>query len=214
MRAMKISIINGSPKLGKSTSELMIDYLFKELGEQEIQIYSIAKTALTNMQITELIQSDALILVFPLYVDSIPSHLLRQLIALEAAGFKEKEVKLYCIINNGFFEGEQNHIAVCQIRLWGQSAGLIWGQGFGIGAGEMYPLIQNIPLGYGPKKNLGYAIKTLAQNILTHSSAEDTFLSVNWPRFLWRIQASTLVWYPRARVNGLKKRELRKQIEN
>ena len=36
---------------------------------------------------------------------------------------------------------------------------------------------QSILLGYGLKKNLGYIIKLLTQNILTYSNAQDTFFS-------------------------------------
>lgn len=36
---------------------------------------------------------------------------------------------------------------------------------------------QSILLGYGLKKNLGYIIKLLTQNILIYSNAQDTFFS-------------------------------------
>ena len=162
---------------------------------------------------SEIEDSDALVFAFPLYVDSIPSHLLRELLALQEHGFTGKTAKVYCMMNNGFFEGEQNHIAVWQMKLWCEAAGLTWGQAIGTGSGEMYPFIKNIPLGHGPNKNIGRALKNLAHNVLTGSCEADCFISVNYPRFLWKISASSLFWYPRAKANGLKKQDLVRRVD-
>ena len=41
---MKITIINGSPKGGKSTSELMIGHLVSRMADHEVEIYKISKS--------------------------------------------------------------------------------------------------------------------------------------------------------------------------
>ena len=207
---MKISIINGSPKPGESNSGIMIKYITSLISGNKIIVYNIRKVGLTKAQFTEITKSDVLIFAFPLYVDSIPSHLLRLLVDFEKRIVFNKNTMVYCIVNNGFFEGKQNHIAIDQMKKWCSAVGLIWGQAIGIGAGEMLPFIKDIPLGYGPNKNIGNALKELACNIKSSDSGKDMFISPNWPRFLWRIQASLSVWYPRARKNGLKMRELYK----
>ena len=51
---MKVSFINGSPKLGTSTSELMITYLTPFIKENEISIYNIRKMDLSEMQFGEI----------------------------------------------------------------------------------------------------------------------------------------------------------------
>lgn len=205
---MKIGIINGSPKPGESNSGIMIEYISSLIVGQEIIICNIGKMGLTEEQFAEISKSDALIFSFPLYVDSIPSHLLRLLADFEKRIVFNKNTMVYCIVNNGFFEGKQNCIAIDQMKNWCGAVGLIWGQAIGIGAGEMLPFIKDIPLGYGPNKNIGNALKEMACNIENFESGNDIFISPNWPRFLWRIQASLSVWYPRARKNGLKRREL------
>lgn len=210
---MKIIIINGSPKLGDSTSELMIQYLTSAINGHEIISYNVNRAPLTEAQFDEMKSSDALVFAFPLYVDSIPAHLLRVLIDIEKQEFLNPQTLVYCIINNGFFEGHQNHIAVEQMKLWCEAAHLTWGQAIGVGAGEMLPLVKNIPLGYGPNKNIGNAIKTLSKNITTAESGTDIFISPNWPRFLWRFQGSIMFWYPRAKANGLNMRKMRRRID-
>ena len=69
---MNISIINGSPKPGESTSGLLIKYLLQETGESNAQVF---KCSLQATELAEIASSDVLVFVFPLYVDSIPSHL-------------------------------------------------------------------------------------------------------------------------------------------
>lgn len=152
---MNISIINGSPKSGKSTSGLLIKYLLQEMGECNAQVF---KCTLQTTELAKIACSDVLVLVFPLYVDSIPSQLLQLLIILEELKNLNHDMMVYCIVNNGFFEGTQNYVAIQQIKNWCAAADLSWGQGVGIGAGEMLPFIANIPLKHGPNKNIGYAI--------------------------------------------------------
>jgi hypothetical protein len=54
----------------------------------------------------------------------------------------------------------------------------------------MLPFVKNIPLGHGPNKNIGRAFKELACNITALDGGKDLFISPNWSRFLWKIQAS------------------------
>lgn len=210
---MGISIINGSPKMGKSTSALMIEYFLTEIKQQDVEVYNINQSTLSEEQISKIQNSNALIFAFPLYIDSIPAHLLRELLILEQKGFKGKDIKVYCIVNNGFYEGTQNHIAIEQMKLWCKAVNLTWGQAIGTGAGEMYPLVKDIPLGHGPNKNIGHTLKDLAHHVLSGCSGTEHLISVNWPRFLWRIQSSTLVWYPRAKDNGLNKQAMFKRMK-
>lgn len=90
---MNISIINGSPKLGKSTSELLIKYLLQEMGECNAQVF---KSSLQTTELAEIANSDVLVLVFPLYVDSIPAQLLQFLIVLEEWQNLNHGMMVYC----------------------------------------------------------------------------------------------------------------------
>ena len=210
---MKISIINGSPKQGKNTSEILINFFLSEIGNKNhINIYHPIKQSLNPKDFEMLSSSDVLLFVFPLYIDSIPSHLLRLLIDLDKNKIFSKNTCVYCIINNGFFEGKQNHIAIEQMKIWCIAAGATWGQAIGVGAGEMLPFVSEIPLGHGPNKNLGNAIKCLANNLLNKKTATDILFSPNWSRVIWRIQSTLLVWYPRAKKNNLKMRDIGKRI--
>ena len=73
----------------------------------------------------------------------------------------------------------------------------------------LFQIFKDVPLGHGPNKNVGIALHKLSQNILSLNQGEDLFISPNWPRFLWKIQASLCFWYPRAKKNRLKRKELK-----
>lgn len=209
---MKICIINGSPKTGKSISELLIGYFMPLMEQNDMIAYNISKKELSETQLAQIQDCEAIIFAFSLYIDSIHSQLLRFLIGLEKRGFGNKSIHVYCIINNGFYEGRQNHIAADIIKNWCKATGLNYGQTVGIGAGEMLPFIKDIPLGYGPNKNLGIALRELSCNVLSLNQGEDIFISPNWPRFLWRIMSSLYCWYPRAKKNGLTGKRLKDKV--
>lgn len=210
---MKICIINGSPKTSESTSGLLIGYLMPFIKENEVITYNVCEMVFSKTQFSLIQCSDVLIFVFPLYIDSINSALLHFLIELQKKGFINKNINVYCIINNGFYEGQQNHVAASIMQNWCKATGLTYGQTLGIGAGEMLPFFKDIPLGHGPNKNIGIALQKLSQNILSLNQGEDLFISPDWPRFLWKIQASLCFWYPRAKKNGLKKKELKNKTD-
>ncbi len=210
---MKICIMNGSPKTAESTSDLLIEYLTSFLKGNEVVTYNVCKTDFSQAQFSQIQSSNVLIFAFPLYIDSVNSGLLRFLIEFENRGFSNKNSTVYCMINNGFYEGWQNHVAAEIMRNWCKAVGLNYGQTLGIGAGEMIPFLKDIPLGYGPYKNIGIALEELSHNILCLNREEDLYISPNWPRFLWKIVSSYSFWYPKAKKNGLKRRRLNETVD-
>lgn len=210
---MKIAMINGSPKSGKSTSGILIKHLEEILNNHDISIFNINRTKPSEKDYENICNSDSLVFVFPLYIDSIPSHLLRLLIELEIRMKNcNKNIHVYCIVSNGFYEGSQNLYAIEVIKNWCKRTGVIFGQALGNGAGEMLPLVSNIPMGYGPNKNIGDALKKLSSNIVNNCGGETMYVVPNWPRLLWRIQSTISVWHPRAKANGIKRKEIRKRL--
>lgn len=207
---MKIIIINGSPKTLKSNSEILGNYLFPLLKENNIKKYYSIYFQLNDKTKNEIYNSDVLIFIFPLYVDGIPSNLLKLLVNFEKENVVRPETKIYCIVNNGFYEGKQNFLALLHMKNWCKKVNAKWGQGIGIGSGELLPYLKNLKLGQGPLRNLEKTLNILSRNILTLNSDKNIYINPNWPKSLYFIQGS-ISWILKARKNNLKIRELFKK---
>ena len=204
---MKISIINGSPKVGKSNSEILGNYLSSLLKENEIKKYYSISFRLNDENKNEIYNSDVLIFLFPLYVDGIPSNLLKLFVEFEKEKVVNPATRVYCIANNGFYEGKQNRLAILQMKNWCEKVKADWGQGIGAGAGELLPYLKKSPLGQGPLKNLGKVLDEFSANIITLKSDEDIYINPNWLKSLYFFQA-TISWILKGRKNNLRVREL------
>ena len=207
---MKIIIINGSPKTLKSNSEILGNYLFPLLKENNIKKYYSIYFQLNDKTKNEIYNSDVLIFIFPLYVDGIPSNLLKLLVKFEKENVVRPETKIYCIVNNGFYEGKQNFLALLHMKNWCKKVNAKWGQGIGIGSGELLPYLKKFKLGQGPLKNLEKILNRLSRNILTLNSDKNIYINPNWPKSLYFIQGS-ISWILKARKNNIKIRELFKK---
>ena len=204
---MKISIINGSPKAIKSNSEILGNYLSSLLKENEIKKYYSISFRLNDENKNEIYNSDVLIFLFPLYVDGIPSNLLKLPVEFEKEKVIKSGTKIYCIANNGFYEGKQNRLAILQMKNWCEKVKADWGQGIGAGAGELLPYLKKSPLGQGPLKNLGKVLDEFSANIITLKSDEDIYINPNWLKSLYFFQG-TISWILKGRKNNSRIREL------
>ena len=196
---MKIIIINGSPKTVKSNSEILGNYLFPLLKENNIKKYYSIYFQLNDKTKNEIYNSDVLIFIFPLYVDGIPSNLLKLLIKFEKENVIRPKTKIYCIVNNGFYEGKQNFLALLHMKNWCKKVNAKWGQGIGIGSGELLPYLKKFKLGQGPLKNLEKILNRFSRNILTLNGDKNIYINPNWPKSLYFIQGS-ISWILKARI--------------
>ena len=134
---MKTVFINCSPKKRFCASAyfLALQRLFVS-GEK---VTEKLRTPADHDRILEQLR-DAQTVVFglPLYVDGIPSHVLRFMKEMEVFCRQNKiHLHVYCIANNGFIEGRQNEPLMQSFEHFCSRAGLAWGGGVGIGGGVM-----------------------------------------------------------------------------
>ena len=183
---MKIIIINGSPKTIKSNSEILGNYLFPLLKENNIKKYYSIHFQLNDKTKNEI------------------------LVNFEKENVVRPETKIYCIVNNGFYEGKQNFLALLHMKNWCKKVNAKWGQGIGIGSGELLPYLKKFKLGQGPLKNLEKILSRFSRNILTLNGDKNIYINPNWPKSLYFIQGS-ISWILKARKNNIKIRELFKK---
>ena len=133
----KTVLINCSPKRKLSVSGFLMKCAGVMIrGKKE---YLHLRTPADYPAILEALKdAGKVVFVTPLYVDSVPSHMLPFMREMEAFcrenGLK---LKVYVIANNGFIEGKQNEPLMQVVENFCTRSGLEWCGGIGIGGGVM-----------------------------------------------------------------------------
>jgi len=208
---MKIAFINGSPKFKESASGYILEELKALLGKGSNMIseYCFNKPKLSIEDIEQLKECNILVFAFPLYVDGIPSHLLRCIVQLEEffKGLSRSDIMVYSLVNSGFYEAHQNELALEMMENWCIKSGLKWGQGLAIGGGGMLLSLKNVSVGHGPRKNFDKGLSELAGNILKCTSENNIFINPSFPRILYKL-AAEMGWRYSVKANGLRRKDL------
>lgn len=209
---MNIAWINASPKKSESASKTLLNDLRGLIGAPHIiKEFAIHNPSLTQPEVEALCQCQAWVLSFPLYVDAIPSHLLACLCQMESLVKSNQPIRIYAIVNSGFFEGKQCHIALEIMKNWCAAAGLIWGMGIGYGGGGALIATKSIPLGKGPKRSLEAALLLMKNTIINSGQADNIYASVSLPKFAYKA-AAEIGWGQMMKANGGKYKDLNRRL--
>lgn len=139
-------LIVGSPKVkSPSTSGALGEYVLQQLQQRgwETESLVLRGNLLRGEGQVEFLarvdQADLLLLVFPLYIDSLPFLMMRALEVMAehlAAHPQPSPKRVVAIANNGFPEAYHNAPALAICRRFTLDTGMIWAGGLAMGAGE------------------------------------------------------------------------------
>lgn len=133
----KTVLINCSPKRKLSVSGFLMRCAGLTVrGKKE---YLHLRTPADHPAILEALRTAGkVVFIAPLYVDSVPSHMLPFMKEMEAFCRENSlRLKVYVIANNGFIEGKQNEPLMRVMENFCVRSGLEWCGGIGIGGGVM-----------------------------------------------------------------------------
>ena len=134
---MKTVLLNCSPRKRFCASAyfLFLQSLF--VGGEKVKERLRSPADHTRI-LEQLRDARAVVFGLPLYVDGVPSHVLRFLEEMEGFCLENGlKLRVYCIANNGFIEGKQNEPLMQVFENFCARAGIAWGGGVGIGGGVM-----------------------------------------------------------------------------
>jgi hypothetical protein len=172
-----VLILIGSPKRTRSTSESMADYLMEAI-EAKTGWHFEKIHILTNIHenpdaiVKASNHSDVIVLAFPTYVDSLPSHVIRALMLLESWLDKSKAREFMVLINCGFPETFHNDNALKICRHFAEQNDLIWRGGIAVGAGGAI-IGKKLTDLEGIADHLMKNIKTLASRLIEDEQIQD-----------------------------------------
>ena len=216
------AMVCASPKARASTSAALLRMLCGHLTKTQVTELFWSNDKLTEEELEGLGGCRTLVLAFPLYVDCLPSHLLRcleQLRQSAADGRARLPQRVYAIVNNGFYEATQNIPAIEVIRLWCRRVGITFAGGLAVGCGGMVASVYRAAGANGPLKRIDAQLGRLAENIegtqnggAGYRQGKIVTVQPDFPRILYKMMAEA-GWRDAARKNGIKVRELGKRWE-
>ncbi len=210
---MKIALINGSPKVGNSSSRWLLSELktFLVQKEQTTEIIEIEMhtPVVAEQDMEALCGAQVWVFACPLYVDGIPSHLLSCLIQLEQEKqrWQNRGSRSYGIVNCGFYEGIQAETALELFKNWCAKAEACWGGGLGVGGGGGLSQMPDTKNGQGPKAPIRSALREMADQIVACGEMENMYQSVAFPRSFYKM-AAQMGWRKMIKANGKKVKDL------
>lgn len=139
---MKTLFLSLSPKKRWSNSSYLASISRRFSGRDSAILHYKGRKDVPRL-LAELKEGGRLVLVMPLYVDGIPSHVLELMEMIQAHAQKEPfPLKVYAIMNCGFYEGVQCEYALEMVECWCLRCGFAFQGGRGIGAGEMFGVMR------------------------------------------------------------------------
>lgn len=205
----RLVLLNGSLR-GKRSNTLAFLETIRENTGKETELYSLSQYMGKQEELLSLLRgADTLLLGMPLYVDGIPSAVLRLMEALQASR-QDPGRRIYVVSNMGFYESRQLKNLLRMVQIWSEKCSYTYCGGLAIGAGEMLgTLIRRIPLSSGPMKHAGKALLLLSERIREGKALEkDLYIGpAFFPRFLY-ILAAHMNFRGEGKKNGLSARDL------
>ena len=205
----RLVLLNGSLRGRRSNTLAFLEAIRENTGK-EAELYSLSQYMGRQEELLSLLKgADTLILGMPLYVDGIPSAVLRLMEALQASR-QDPGRRIYVVSNMGFYESRQLRNLLRMVRIWSEKCSYTYCGGLAIGAGEMLgTLVQRIPLCSGPMKHAGKALLLLSERIREGKALEeDLYIGpAFFPRFFY-ILAAHMNFRGEGKKNGLSARDL------
>lgn len=208
-----VIFINGSPRREESCSHYLMNETCKLIKDKTVDIKELyVKDIINNKDLyEEILNCKKLVFNFPLYIDTMPATVIDFLIQFEEYIHSNNisDIEIYGIANCGFLEGIQNESALRILRNFTNRAGLIWGFGVGIGAGEHLMLSQRIGLNTVYKRKIYNAIKELSLALVEDYNCprENIYAEPKVSKRFFIFMANRY-WIGSAKKNRLKKLDL------
>lgn len=196
------TLIDGSPKVGTSNSMYFLNKISEHLNDYNI--FQIKNDKFENI-ISSILKSDAIVLAFPLYVDSPTSIILEVLDYIVDNNINLNNRLVYAIINCGFREGQQNITACEIIKRWCEKVGAVYASCIMIGAGE---IVGKEKFNFISKKALKNLNK-FANTVKFKQKSSDIITTMDLFNNRMYCFAANLSWHKKGRRNNLSHSKLK-----
>ena len=203
----KVVLLNGSMRNVNGNSARLSRTLSERLKSDTEIIDLKAYINDPDRLISILDTSRAVVLCVPLYVDGLPSQVIKLMERMELSGKGPKQV--YLLANMGLYESKQLDNLFSAVRQWCKRTGCEYCGGLGISAGElMGTLMEVIPFSRGTTKKASKGMDVLVRAVDSTETMPDVYAEpFAFPRRLYIWIANTN-WNRTSRKNGIKPEDM------
>ena len=203
----KVVLLNGSMRNVNGNSAKLARTLSGRL-KSDTEIIDL-KTYINNHDrlISILDESRAIVLCVPLYVDGLPSQVIKLMERMENSRTGSK--RIYLLANMGLYESKQLDNLFGAVRQWCKKMGYEYCGGLGVSAGElMGTLMEVIPFSRGTTKKASKGMDMLVRAIDSAEAMKDIYAEpFAFPRRLYIWIANTN-WNRTSRKNGIRPKDM------
>ena len=203
----KVILLNGSMRSVNGNSAKLARTLSDRLSS-ETEIIDL-RSYLKDMDalISRLDGSQAIVLCVPLYVDGLPSQVIKLMEQMEKRGAGNK--RIYLLANMGLYESSQLDNLFGAVKQWCLKTGSEYCGGLGISAGElMGTLMESIPFSRGTTKKASQGMDHLVRSIDNAEAMADIYAEpFAFPRWLY-VWIANINWNRTSRKNGIKPKDM------
>ena len=208
----KIILLNASMRSANGNSAKLAIELQKHL-KQESEIINLSMYLNNHDELIEaLAKASKIVLCMPLYVDGLPSQLIRLMEKMERE-YVIPSRRIYVLSNMGLYESKQLINLLTAVKKWCKKMDFEYGGGLAVGAGELVGgFLEMSPIDKWPLKSIDAGLKKLAQTINDGDKIDDIYCGTeSFPRFLYMAVANS-GWRRMGKKNGLKNSDLFRQL--
>ncbi len=108
---MRLTVINGSPRGKGSNSKILAEHFlrgFTEVGDHDFEVHYIAHKSKSAERLEAFKSAETVLLILPLYVDSVPGIVKQFIEELEPICGREDNPKILYFVHSGFPEAHQS----------------------------------------------------------------------------------------------------------
>jgi multimeric flavodoxin WrbA len=208
----KILLLNGSMRTASGNSAILAKKLAAQLKTE-------SETALLRDYLNDMTglfpaveSAKALVLCMPLYVDGLPSQVVRFFERMQRE-YRGSRKNVYVLANMGLYESRQLVNLFDAVRQWCGAMDFAYCGGLGIGAGEVIgTLMAQSPTGFGVTRETLKGIASLAEVIDAGGRTEEIYAGPSlFPRSAY-LAIANASWSRTAKKNGLDPKELYRKL--
>jgi hypothetical protein len=213
MSKQNLVLLNGSPKGKGGTSGSIGDFILSKISDENVkkEIHHVGKSLRNeekwNNMVESLKNANSIILTFPLYWDSLPSHLIKAFENLYS--IKEdldRSPNFYVIVNNGFPEPWHNEVAIEICKNFSKKMNFKWQGALNIGGGAAIAgraLEETGGMTYKLRETLEMASKAIENRESIPPKIKDRLSKPLYPPF-FSLVFGCMGWRKQAKQKGAK----------